>query len=82
MTDEDLVPVPPRPALRIVHGGEPTPAETAALVAAVAARAAAAAAPTAAPPRSAAGWAARGAALRHPPTPGPGAWVASARPQR
>ena len=63
------------PLLRVVHGGEPTAEETAALVAAVALRSAAPAVPRPMASR----WASHDAALRRPLTPGPGAWVASAR---
>jgi hypothetical protein len=61
------------PTLRVVRG-DATPEEIAALVAVLAARAAAVT-----PPKRAAapGWADRGALLRRPHHPGPGAWRAS-----
>lgn len=68
-----------RPLLRVIRGGEPTAEETAALVtvlASLAARAGAGAAEPTPPSR----WASRRSALRQPLHPGPGAWVASARP--
>ena len=66
-----------RPALTVVHGGEPTPEEVAALVVALSA-----VAPTelAAPRR--AGWADRAPMLRKPLEHGPGRWAASARRPR
>ena len=68
---------PQRPLLRVIHGGEPTPEETAALVATVAVLAARGDGGDPPPPSR---WASREAALRRPLHPGPGAWVASARP--
>jgi hypothetical protein len=66
------------PLLRVVHGGEPTAEELAALVAAVTA----ATAVGDAPPRSGrpGRWADRGSLLRQPLVAGRGAWVRSARP--
>ena len=65
------------PLLRVVHGGEPTPEELAALTVAVsrlrAARNNAAEKPTSV-------WTDRSSALRRPLRAGPGAWVASGRP--
>jgi len=65
------------PRLRVVGGGEPTPDETAALVAAVAALAAGADEDAGRASRSA--WTDRSAALRRPLEHGPGAWRRSAR---
>jgi hypothetical protein len=64
------------PLLRVVHGGEPTAEEVAALVAAVQLRQAASADPAAAPPSR---WASRRDLLRRPLASGPGAWLAGAR---
>ena len=72
---EDTTPTPP--LLRVVHGGEPTAEEVAALVAAVQLRQAAAAATEATPLPSR--WASHRDLLRTPLAPGPGAWVASTR---
>jgi hypothetical protein len=77
VTDDSPEPQPP--LLRVIHGGEPTAEETAALVTAVAALAARTAdEPQAAPSQ----WASRQAGLRRPLHPGPGAWVAGTRPDR
>lgn len=67
-----------RPLLSVVRG-EPTPDQLAALVAVVSARAArrTASEADADPPTR---WGAPASALRHPITPGAGAWRASARP--
>jgi hypothetical protein len=67
-----------RPALRVVHGGDPGPEALAALV--VALTSAAPAAGQRVERRS--GWTDRGALLRRPLEHGPGRWVASARPTR
>jgi hypothetical protein len=67
-----------RPALRVVHGGDPGPEALAALVVALAS-----AAPNAdrkAQRRS--GWTDRQALVRSPLDHGPGCWVASARAAR
>jgi hypothetical protein len=67
------------PLLRVVRG-DPTPEETAALVAVLMARAGDAAAPG--PARSVSGfWADRSRLLRRPLSPGPGAWRRSALPR-
>lgn len=66
-----------RPALTVVHGGEPTPEEIAALVVALNA---AAPKERAAPHR--AGWSDRAPMLRKPLEHGPGRWAASTRPSR
>jgi hypothetical protein len=73
-TEEDAA----RPALRVVHGGDPGPEALAALVVALS---------SAAPDverkvdgRS--GWTDRRPLLRRPLEHGPGRWVASARPAR
>jgi hypothetical protein len=65
-----------QPVLRVVRG-DATPEEIAALLVALVAVTPAAGAPRQA--RSA--WADRGALLRRPPAPGPGAWRASALPR-
>jgi len=67
---------PERPGLVVVHGGVPTDEEVAALVVALSA----AAPPADEKPTAGSRWADRRALLRRPLTPGPGAWVASARP--
>jgi hypothetical protein len=67
------------PLLRVIHGGDPTPEETAALVAAVTVVAARA---TEREPVASSQWASRQAGLRRPLHPGPGAWAAGARPGR
>jgi len=64
------------PLLRVVSGGEPTEEETAALLAAILAVTSAGGAGR----ETASAWADRGAALRRPLRPGPGAWRRSARP--
>jgi hypothetical protein len=68
---------PQRPLLRVIHGGEPTAEETAALVMAVTLLSSSGAGSAEPAPSR---WASREAALRRPLHPGPGAWVASARP--
>jgi acyl-CoA carboxylase epsilon subunit len=65
-----------RPALRVVRGGDPTPEETAAMVAAVMTLVRTQQ-QTAAARRSA--WADRASGLRRPLARGPGAWRRSAR---
>jgi hypothetical protein len=65
----------PRPVLRIVRG-VPSDEELAALLAVVAARSGAPAEPE---PEVPSAWRDRGALLRKPLHPGPGAWRASAR---
>lgn len=65
-----------RPLLRVVSG-DPTPEELAALLAVVAARASTAPAEA---PTTPSHWTARGALLRRPLHPGPGAWRASGLP--
>jgi hypothetical protein len=65
------------PALRVLQGGVPDDAELAALVVALTTLGGSAAAP-----RPSSRWADRRAALREPLHPGPGAWVAGARPSR
>ncbi|WP_442875661.1 acyl-CoA carboxylase subunit epsilon [Actinoallomurus sp. NBC_01490] len=67
------------PFLQVVRG-DPTPEEIAALVAVLTARARAAAAPPAPRPRSA--WSDPSRRLRRPLPHGPGAWRASALPDR
>ena len=65
-----------RPALVVVHGGEPSAEEIAALVVAIGAL-------TTDPPETAStrpGWADRRSALRRPLEHGPGRWVASTQP--
>jgi predicted DNA-binding transcriptional regulator YafY len=68
----------PPPMLRVVHGGEPTPEELAALVATLGALAAAGPGDDSAETRLQA-WSARADALRRPLRPGPGAWRAAGR---
>ena len=75
-TDDGAAQQPP--LLRVVHGGEPSPEEVAALVAAIQLRRAATAPPA---EIRASRWASRRALLRSPLASGPGAWVASARRQ-
>jgi hypothetical protein len=76
VTDDDAsTPEQAVPLLRVVHGGEPTPEEVAALVAAVQLRRAAQATAAEIPVSR---WASRRALLRRPLAPGPGAWAASA----
>jgi hypothetical protein len=65
----------PRPVLRIVRG-EPSDEELAALLAVVAARSGAV---VPSEPEAPSAWRDRGALLRKPLHPGPGAWRASAR---
>ncbi|HEY3604841.1 MAG TPA: acyl-CoA carboxylase subunit epsilon [Sporichthyaceae bacterium] len=65
----------PRPVLRIVRG-EPSDEELAALLAVVAARSGAV---VESEPEVPSAWRDRGALLRKPLHPGPGAWRASAR---
>jgi protein involved in temperature-dependent protein secretion len=67
------------PLLRVVHGGEPTAEEIAALVAAIQLRRAGAEAATTA---SRSRWASRKNRLRAPLATGPGAWMTSARRAR
>ena len=69
---------PDAPFVRVVRG-EPTAEELAALVVALAATAGAE--PTAPLPPVRSGWASYADAIRAPLHPGPGAWVASARPR-
>ncbi|KIH97039.1 acyl-CoA dehydrogenase [Streptomonospora alba] len=72
---------PPAPFLRVVRG-EPTPEETAALVAVLTARARAArAAGDEQAPGPPSGWRDRSRLLGLPPAPGPGAWRAAYRPR-
>ena len=71
-------PQPEQPSLVVVHGGEPSAEELAALV--VALHAMAPSAPAA--PESGGGWRDRRALLRRQLPHGPGQWVASARPIR
>jgi len=70
------------PRIEVVRG-EPTAAETAAVVAVIAARAAAAGAAAPGPDRSPAGsaWSSHSRLPRQPLAPGPGAWRASALPR-
>jgi hypothetical protein len=66
----------PPPFLRVVHGGDPSPDEVAALVAAlrlVAGRT------DGQPPERRSSWADRAAGVRTPLRTGPGAWRASGR---
>jgi Acyl-CoA carboxylase epsilon subunit len=63
-----------RPTLRVIRG-DAGPEEIAALLAVITARSAAAVAAAERPAGSA--WADRGALMRQPPRPGPGAWRAS-----
>ena len=79
MSDRNTGAEPERPFLRVVAGGEPTAEETAALVAVLTVVSASAGSDDPPPPSL---WASREAALRPPLRPGPGAWVASARPSR
>jgi hypothetical protein len=65
------------PALVVVHGGEPSAEELAALVVAMGAVAGTA---STASPRPRSGWADRRAQLRRPLNHGPGQWAAGARP--
>ncbi len=65
-----------RPFLRVVQGN-PTPEELAALVAVLMARSGEAAT---APARTRSAWSDRSRQLRHPMSPGPGAWRRSALP--
>jgi hypothetical protein len=73
---EGKAPTAARPALVVVHGGDPSPHELAALVVALSALTPASPEPRAAP----SGWADRRAMLRRPLGHGPGRWVASSRP--
>jgi hypothetical protein len=73
VTDPDEAPA--RPLLRVVRG-EPTAEELAALVTVISARASGGPEPE---PVRASPWASRAEQLRVPITPGPGAWVRSAR---
>jgi hypothetical protein len=68
---------PTVPFLRVIRGGEPTAEETAALVTALSVVAGRGGSVEEAPQSQ---WASRRAGLRRPLHPGPGAWVASARP--
>jgi hypothetical protein len=77
VSDAGATPDEVPPLLRVVGGGTPTDEELAALVTVVTAATAAAADE---PDTRARGWADRGAGLRRPLRPGPGAWVASGRP--
>ena len=74
----DTEPEAGRPALRVVHGGDPGPEALAALVVALSS-----AGPNVSckeQPRS--GWTDRRALLRRPLDHGPGGWVANARAAR
>ena len=74
----DAADAPARPVLRVVRG-TPTDAELAAVVAVLAAAGdGGGSAPEPAPPSR---WASRAALVRRVPTPGPGAWRASAGPR-
>jgi hypothetical protein len=80
VSDESSDATPERPALRVVHGGEPTAEELAALTVVLAARAGAAGhggTPRRAAPRSR--WADRRRLRRPTLEPGPGGWLGSAR---
>jgi hypothetical protein len=69
-----------RPTLRVIHGGEPTAEEIAALTAGLAVVAARS---RQAQTRAVGShWASHERALRKPLVPGPGAWRASAWPSR
>jgi len=68
----------PAPLFTVVRGA-PTEEELAALVAVLTSRAAVVAASDPAPAGRPSGWADRTRALGAAPSPGPGAWVASAR---